>query len=81
MLFRQIGKKVHVTFTAAKYPNMTHPLVLAIDPKSKLVKYTKDCTGFAGSKGKKSYYRPPEGGWLYDMKFVSGYTFLRTYYF
>ena len=27
-----------------------------------------------------SYYRPPEGGRLYDMKVVSGYEFLRTYY-
>ena len=27
-----------------------------------------------------SYYRPPEGGRLYDMKDVSGYAFLRTYY-
>ena len=26
------------------------------------------------------YYRPPEGGRLYDMKVVSGYAFLRTYY-
>ena len=26
------------------------------------------------------YYRPPEGGWLYDMKVVSGYAFLRAYY-
>ena len=26
------------------------------------------------------YYRPPEGGRLYDMKVVSGYVFLRTYY-
>ena len=25
-------------------------------------------------------YRPPEGGRLYDMKVVSGYAFLRTYY-
>ena len=25
------------------------------------------------------YYRPPEGGRLYDMKVVSGYAFLRTY--
>ena len=28
----------------------------------------------------KFYYRPPEGGRLYDMKVVSGYAFLRTYY-
>ena len=27
-----------------------------------------------------NYYRPPEGGRLYDMKVVSGYAFLRTYY-
>ena len=27
------------------------------------------------------YYRPPEGGRLYDMKVVSAYAFLRTYYF
>ena len=27
-----------------------------------------------------SYYRPPEGGRLYDMKVVSVYAFLRTYY-
>ena len=27
-----------------------------------------------------AYYRPPEGGRLYDMKVVSGYAFLRTYY-
>ena len=26
------------------------------------------------------YYRPPEGGRLYDMKFVSGNAFLRTYF-
>ena len=26
------------------------------------------------------YYRPPEGGLLYDMKVVNGYAFLRTYY-
>ena len=26
------------------------------------------------------YYRPPEGGRLYDMKVVSGYAFLRAYY-
>ena len=26
------------------------------------------------------HYRPPEGGRLYDMKVVSGYAFLRTYY-
>ena len=26
------------------------------------------------------YYRPPEGGRLYDMKVVSGYAFLRTYF-
>ena len=26
------------------------------------------------------YYRPPEGGQLYDMKVVSGYAFLRTYF-
>ena len=26
------------------------------------------------------YYRPPEGGRLHDMKVVSGYVFLRTYY-
>ena len=29
---------------------------------------------------KQNYYRPPEGGRLYDMKVVSGYAFLRTYY-
>ena len=28
----------------------------------------------------KNYYRPPEGGRLYDMKVVSGYAFLRTYF-
>ena len=27
-----------------------------------------------------SYYRPPEGGRLIDMKVVSGYAFLRTYF-
>ena len=27
-----------------------------------------------------THYRPPEGGRLYDMKVVSGYAFLRTYY-
>ena len=27
-----------------------------------------------------TYYRPPEGGRLYDMKVVSGYAFLRTYF-
>ena len=27
------------------------------------------------------HYRPPEGGRLYDMKVVSAYEFLRTYYF
>ena len=27
-----------------------------------------------------SNYRPPEGGRLYDMKVVSGYAFLRTYF-
>ena len=27
-----------------------------------------------------AYYRPPEGDRLYDMKVVSGYAFLRTYY-
>ena len=26
------------------------------------------------------YYRPPEGGRLFDMKVVSSYVFLRTYY-
>ena len=26
------------------------------------------------------YYRPPVGGRFYDMKVVSGYVFLRTYY-
>ena len=26
------------------------------------------------------YYRPPEGGRLYDMEVVSGYAFLRTYF-
>ena len=26
-----------------------------------------------------NYYRPPEGGRLYDMKVVSGYAFLQTY--
>ena len=26
------------------------------------------------------YYRPPEGGRLYEMKVVSGYAFLRTYF-
>ena len=26
------------------------------------------------------HYRPPEGGRLYDMKVVSGYAFLRTYF-
>ena len=26
------------------------------------------------------YYRPLEGGHLYDMKVVSGYAFLRTYF-
>ena len=26
------------------------------------------------------HYQPPEGGRLYDMKVVSGYVFLRTYY-
>ena len=26
------------------------------------------------------YYRPPEGGRLYDMKVVSGYAFLQTYF-
>ena len=26
------------------------------------------------------YNRPPEGGRFYDMKVVSGYAFLRTYY-
>ena len=26
------------------------------------------------------YYRSPEGGRLYDMKVVSGYAFLRTYF-
>ena len=25
------------------------------------------------------FYRPTEGGRLYDMKIVSGYAFLRTY--
>ena len=27
-----------------------------------------------------AYYRPPEGGRLNDMKVVSGFAFLRTYY-
>ena len=27
-----------------------------------------------------NHYRPPEGGRLYDMKVVSGYAFLRTYF-
>ena len=26
------------------------------------------------------FYRPPEGGRLYDMNVVSSYVFLRTYY-
>ena len=26
------------------------------------------------------YYRPPKGGQFYDMKVVSGYAFLQTYY-
>ena len=26
------------------------------------------------------YYRPPRGGRLFDMKVVSSYVFLRTYY-
>ena len=29
---------------------------------------------------KQDHCRPPEGGRLYDMKVVSGYAFLRTYY-
>ena len=29
---------------------------------------------------KYAYYRPPEGGRLYDMKVESSYAFLRTYY-
>ena len=35
---------------------------------------------FTAVKDDNRYYRPPEGGRLYDMKVVSGYAFLRTYY-
>ena len=35
---------------------------------------------FTAVKYDTRYYRPPEGGRLYDMKVVSGYAFLRTYY-
>ena len=33
-----------------------------------------------GNNDVNSYYRPPVGGRLFDMKVVSSYVFLRTYY-
>ena len=41
-----------------------------------LICYRYFDTGFIFS----THYQPPEGGRLYDMKVVSGYAFLRTYY-
>ena len=35
---------------------------------------------FVYNLNKTIHYRPPEGGRLYDIKVVSGYAFLRTYY-
>ena len=37
--------------------------------------FSYECT-----KWTKEIYRPPEGGRLYDMKVVSAYAFLRTYF-
>ena len=43
------------------------------------IQYTYNCQNITVFKS--VYYRPPEGGRLYDMKVVSGYVVLRTYYF
>ena len=44
------------------------------------LKWKVKIADFRVTVGTPFYYRPPEGGRLYDMKVASGYAFLRTYY-
>ena len=78
-LFQIAINKFPISFLVVYYE--PHPILFLPRFISRtLTRIQKSTVFLVNAPALKFHYRPPEGGRLYDMKVVSGYAFLRTYF-